>query len=187
MHAALGVDRLDQVLQVLQPVLADRRGAAGQRVDVSDLDLRHRAACQQQRRRAQAHLQRQSIHTNSFVQVVAAASLCDSPAQDHGDYPKRPYRVGDVSTCDLNCSRNLIFCILPVAPRGIESTNTTSSGTCHFATLPSKQPSDSSLDGLVPGFFTITTSTSIKPSIVSPSGQRGRCRHLAAQAAHAHG
>ena len=36
-----------------------------------------------------------------------------------------------------NCSRSLFFCILPVAPSGIASTNTTSSGVHHLAILPS--------------------------------------------------
>ena len=39
--------------------------------------------------------------------------------------------------CSRNWSRSLFFCILPVAPSGIASTNTTSSGVHHLAILPS--------------------------------------------------
>jgi serine protease len=38
--------------------------------------------------------------------------------------------------CSRNCSRNFDFRILPVAPSGNDSTKATSSGICHFATLP---------------------------------------------------
>ncbi|MDF2467169.1 MAG: hypothetical protein K0Q43_5404 [Ramlibacter sp.] len=46
-----------------------------------------------------------------------------------------PYALGRRRS--WNCSRSLFFCILPVAPSGIASMNTTSSGVHHLAILPS--------------------------------------------------
>jgi hypothetical protein len=55
-------------------------------------------------------------------------------------------------------ARSLFFCILPVAPSGIASTNTTSSGVHHLAILPSKNFSRSLRVSSLSGFFTTTSS-----------------------------
>src|SRR5262249_54086805 len=55
------------------------------------------------------------------------------------------------STYSLNISRKASLLILPVAPSGIFSTKTTSSGVHHLAILPSMCASTVSLVGLAPG------------------------------------
>jgi hypothetical protein len=51
----------------------------------------------------------------------------------------------------LNISLSCVFRTLPVAPCGISGTKTTSSGSCHFATLLSRKPMTASAASLRPG------------------------------------
>ena len=128
----------------------EQRDAEAQHLAGGELDAGGARAVARQEVHRHAEQQREQHHRRAVVLGQEGRRRGDDAArQDAGEQARAP-RAGAVATVSAviaaqavgslwsaNRSRSLFFCILPVAPSGIASTKTTSSGVHHLAILPS--------------------------------------------------